>query len=264
MIGKEEILESGSVEAHVLAASSFEDAQWIDSFVSSDEDVRLVLAEANRVMEDLALHQAVKPDEGLKDKIKSKLEFKKVMDNSPSIENKFSNWRYWAVAASLTIILSMSANIYLSRKVNSVEMDLQIAQKQTERLAAETGFVKEKQEESIRQLDLVLSENKRVITMNGQAFAPQAKATVYWVGNEVYLFTNNFPQNEEGVQYQLWAIDRGAPVDAGVFDVVAGNKGLIKLKNISNASAFAVTLEKKGGSPTPTLEKMMVLGTVGV
>ncbi len=58
---------------------------------------------------------------------------------------------------------------------------------------------------------------------------------------------------------QLWAIVEGKPVDAGMIDACSG---LCKMKNISNASAFAITLEKRGGSPTPNLEQLQVIGNV--
>jgi anti-sigma-K factor RskA len=37
---------------------------------------------------------------------------------------------------------------------------------------------------------------------------------------------------------------------------------LIPMKNIPKAEAFAITLEKAGGSPTPTLTAMYVMGKV--
>ena len=54
----------------------------------------------------------------------------------------------------------------------------------------------------------------------------------------------------------------GKPVDAGVFDV--GADGLLKMKSITgNAVAYAVTIEPKGGSESPSLETMQVYGEVG-
>ena len=71
----------------------------------------------------------------------------------------------------------------------------------------------------------------------------------------------SLPAPSEEQQYQLWAIVDGQPVDAGVFDIEKGNI-LQQLKTISNAQAFAVTLEKKGGSPTPTLAALFLIGNV--
>jgi anti-sigma-K factor RskA len=46
-----------------------------------------------------------------------------------------------------------------------------------------------------------------------------------------------------------------------VFDTNTGT-ALVKMKNISKAQGFAITLEKKGGSPSPTMEQLYVLGNV--
>ena len=61
-------------------------------------------------------------------------------------------------------------------------------------------------------------------------------------------------------QYQLWAIVDGKPIDMGVFDLQLEVNELIEIPHIENAQAFAVTLEKRGGVASPTMEAMYVLG----
>ena len=87
-------------------------------------------------------------------------------------------------------------------------------------------------------------------------------ATVYWntKSKDVYLMVNNLPQPPSDKQYQLWAIVDGQPIDAGVFDLQSV-AGLLRMKNMPRAQIFAVTLEKRGGSPTPQ-GPMYVLGKV--
>ena len=34
------------------------------------------------------------------------------------------------------------------------------------------------------------------------------------------------------------------------------------MKSVENPQAFAITLEKEGGNPTPTMEEMYVMGTI--
>ena len=70
------------------------------------------------------------------------------------------------------------------------------------------------------------------------------------------------PANDAEHQYQLWALVDGKPVDLGVFDMNADDDGMVRMKAIENAQAFAVTLERRGGSSVPTMEQMMVLGTI--
>ncbi|HPZ88874.1 MAG TPA: anti-sigma factor, partial [Flavihumibacter sp.] len=62
-----------------------------------------------------------------------------------------------------------------------------------------------------------------------------------------------------GKQYQLWAIVNGKPQNAGLLQ---NCNEFCYLSTNSNAQAFAITLEKTGGSEEPTLTEMLVLGQV--
>lgn len=74
------------------------------------------------------------------------------------------------------------------------------------------------------------------------------------------LTSAQLPQAPEGFQYQLWAIVDGAPVDAGLLE---GLEDWQNMKDISGeAVAFAITLEPEGGSASPTMEEMVVIGNV--
>ncbi|MEJ0083604.1 MAG: anti-sigma factor [Puia sp.] len=95
--------------------------------------------------------------------------------------------------------------------------------------------------------------------------APSSLATVYWntQSKDVYLLVNKLPAPVPDKQYQLWAIVDGKPVDAGVFEMAEGIS-FVKLKTIPKAEAFAITLEKKGGSTKPDMDAMYVMGKVTI
>ena len=92
---------------------------------------------------------------------------------------------------------------------------------------------------------------------------PGMRATVYWDKRtkDVYLMANNLPQPPAGKQYQLWAMIDGHPVDAGLMNWDGGNM-LTPIKNVPVAQAFAITLESVGGSPTPHLDQLYVMGSI--
>src|SRR6185436_15448021 len=90
--------------------------------------------------------------------------------------------------------------------------------------------------------DLKVTNNpafKRTI-LTGTKNSPESLVYVYWNEStkDVYLGIANIRELTQANQYQLWAIVDGKPVDAGVFDVFTG---LLKMKNITGATAFAVT-----------------------
>lgn len=78
------------------------------------------------------------------------------------------------------------------------------------------------------------------------------------------LNVENLPMPPSGKQYQLWALKDGKPIDAGVFDMIPGTEGDMHMMpvTIADADAFAVTLEKKGGSPSPTLTQLYAMGKI--
>ncbi|MGH7496426.1 MAG: anti-sigma factor [bacterium] len=82
-----------------------------------------------------------------------------------------------------------------------------------------------------------------------------------------YFVTADLPALEANKDYQLWYLDKsGRPVDGGVFQVDHSGYGEISVRNLpqnlSDITAFAVTIEPKGGSVNPTLDQMVLLGRV--
>jgi anti-sigma-K factor RskA len=99
--------------------------------------------------------------------------------------------------------------------------------------------------------------------LTGVPASKDSHAVVFWNQNkkQVILAGIDLPKSPENKQYQLWALVDGVPVDAGVFDTKSSHD-LISMKSIEKSQAFAITLEPKGGSPTPHLEALCVIGNV--
>jgi len=114
-----------------------------------------------------------------------------------------------------------------------------------------------------KEMSVLINPDFKKIILNGTENAPQHLAVVYWSTKQNKIFFNSASLGElsQNQQYQLWAIKDGKPVDAGVFDP---NSGILRLmKKIVAAEAFAVTIEKRGGSSSPTLSTMQVYGEAG-
>lgn len=111
------------------------------------------------------------------------------------------------------------------------------------------------------QKDLMKNPNVTVVNMVGTQVAPKSSANVYWdsASSSVFLVVRNMPKLPTGEQYQLWALIDGKPKDLGVFDAT-NDKVILKMKNTQKAQAFAITIEQRGGSNSPTLQKMQSMG----
>ncbi len=171
-------------------------------------------------------------------------------------------WR-WAAAASLALALVAGylAFYYRGQWLRS-EVALSEYVTQNQRIAENYNTVNQRLDKL--QSDLTIIENRQFtrVVMSGTQNDPQAQASVYWnkATEEVYVSIQSLKSIAQENQFQLWALVDGQPVDAGVFD--GGFTGLLKLKNVKGAQAFAITVEARGGVASPTLSAMQVIGAL--
>ena len=277
---KEYIL-SGIVESYVLGLANAEDAAEFERMCATHIEVRQAREEFELLLEKRSLENSVAPPRNIRSKIFSELQiesdrFQDQYGSMPVIDKENDevkpapvvriNWLKWLAAASIVLLLGSTVlNFYFFNryKYYSAQYD-QLVIRDAE-LAKNEQALRTSFQELQSYIAVMKDTNMAMVRMAGRAVPtspdPNSAATIYWntKTKDVYLVVNNMPAPPSDLQYQLWAIVDGKPVDAGVFDM---KEGLITMKNIPRAQAFAITLEKKGGSPTPTMEKMYVLGTV--
>lgn len=267
----QEYIESGKLDAYVLGYCTPEEALEAECMARVFPEVKQELAAIRAAFESHAMANKVAPPANLKSKIfdaieqtepsTNESETKIVNINKPHSASNH-NLKYM-MAASVALLLLFgygifnlySSNANLSDKLSA----LQQQQTETENsLAANKSLLTSTQ----NQLAIVSNPNALPVAMKGLPNSPKSLATVYWNKDtkEIFLSVNSLPVPQPGLQYQLWAIVNGAPVDLGVFNLPTGDSLLQKMKSVDNASAFAVTLEKEGGSATPTMDQMYVLG----
>lgn len=161
------------------------------------------------------------------------------------------------VAAAAVILLIGMVWLYFQSKQQNQDLVRENDGLKTQRDTAQNILNRIVQE----QKQTIGDPNTTVVNMVGTKSAPKSSANVYWdsASSSVYLVVKNMPQLPNDQQYQLWALIDGKPNDLGVFDAT-NEKLILKMKNTKKAQAFAITIEKRGGSPSPTLEKMQSMG----
>nr|WP_255651220.1 anti-sigma factor [Cesiribacter sp. SM1] len=167
----------------------------------------------------------------------------------------------WLMAASIGLaIMSSLAALFFWSRWQDTEQRLASMIAQNAVMVQHVSTLENRTQGMEQTLAVLTDPSYKAVPMAGLAPAPDAQAIVYWnpASAEVYLNAGSLPAAPSGKQYQLWAIVDGKPVDAGIFD--ATGLQLKKMRQIQNASAFAVTLEPAGGSPSPTMDQMYVMG----
>ncbi|MCP1994589.1 anti-sigma factor domain-containing protein [Flavobacterium sp. HSC-61S13] len=275
-MNSKEYISSGIIELYILGLASVEEAGILECVMKNNTEVRAAFEETQKIMEDLATAQAIAPPVELKAKIWDKINQENKLDKPVSsdwiytkdlksdeiqIDNpiatvvKTTNWKHFAVAASVLFLISTVGNVFwfASQKNKRDELAKLEFENETQSLALQ----------KIQQKwNLVSSTKMQTIALNGVEKHADLKAMVFWnkESKEVYLTAENLPAAPEGMQYQLWAIADGKPVSVGMYTYEIDSE--VPLSKISNAQAFAITLEKVGGVESPTMENMYVLGNV--
>lgn len=177
-----------------------------------------------------------------------------------------SSYKYLMAAVWVFLALNIIGNIYFFTKLRSTEEQMTSVTNENARMKNEYEKIKNDMDKKSTDMKMVMNRQNKIVDMKGMEIAPHSFATVYWnpATKQVMLNVDNLPMPPTDKQYQLWALKDGKPIDAGVFDMKPGAGGEMHMMpvNISDADAFAVTLEKKGGSPTPDLTQLYVMGKI--
>ncbi len=258
-----EYISSGILETYVLGELSAKEREEVEKNLQQYPALREELEKIEESVENLLQQTAVKPRAEVKTKLFEKLNKKPEAKAVTMVSNAFNGWRY-ATAASITIALLSSYLAYnYWNKWRSSESNLTELIAQNQRIAQDYNNVNLRLDRMENDLKITSNPEFTRVVMKGTPNATESLASVYWNAQtkEVYLSIQNMKELSKENQYQLWAIIDGKPVDCGVFDF--GVAGLIKMKTaFASPVTFAVTVEPRGGKPSPSLETMQVAGNL--
>ena len=170
--------------------------------------------------------------------------------------------RYALMASLLVAIVSTALAIYFQQQGEHDALALKESKVVYEQLAKEYNAANQQLEKYREDQDIAENPKFTKVTLKGTANDPDARAVVYWNSSthELYVSAQNLKSVSADKQFQVWAIVRGKPVSTGLFDLPA--IGLLRINDIDEASAFAITVELRGGRDQPSWEALQVIGSV--
>ncbi|MBC6368428.1 anti-sigma factor [Algoriphagus sp. AK58] len=273
----QEYIESGKLELFLLGELTEREREEVIAMAKAHPQIQEELDALEQSMFAFDELTGKKPSPQLKEKIFASLEedFKKEeapkkapAPNPAPVETKvvkLTPWKSFAAAASLVAVLASAAAIYFAGKFYETDQKFTALLQDQQVMADNLNQVKLQYEETDNRLDRLVAGDFRRVEMKGEALPMQkdAKVDVFWDQKvqEVFVAVNNLNSLSEEFDYQLWAIGKDGPVGIGL--VNPGEKfTLQQMQAVAEAGAFAITIEPKGGSQSPTLEKLVVLGEV--
>ena len=246
-----EYISSGVVESYVLGLISEADRKEFEVLCAQHPEIAEARSNFEIALERQLLSDAVPVPAHLRQRIEEQAfrsETTPLPLESKSLETPVRNlgpWKWLAAASLILLALSLFWTIRTQNKYKELQATNQNLQEQLARSSSELDTLRQ-------EAQLLQKPGIKMATMQGTADS-RLYATVYWdtASKDVYLLGNNLPATASDKQYQLWAILNGHPIDLGMIEV--GQKRLlVRMKNVENAQAFAITLEPKGGSPAPS------------
>ncbi len=270
----QDYISSGIIETYVLGAASEQEARELELLCTQYPEIKDALTAYQETIELYATQYAVNPPQALKQNIWQAIQAEeKNADNHiqttlstqntqrqissverGALRKSITFWRYAAAASIVLFIASGIYNLSLVHTNKETETALNSLRQQQQLSLAN-------QQRTDKALSILMKPTTKIVVLDGVGSHLNNKAMLYWdnANGDVFLNLNSMPKAPEGKQYQLWAIVDGKPVDAGMYDPISDTP-IHKMKTIARAEMFAITVEQKGGSPTPTMDQMVVAG----
>jgi len=266
-----EYIESGILELYVLGDLSADEKLQVEMMASKHPAIKAELGEIELSLELFAQKTAVEPAEHLRTRVLNsiltnlgddntfpdKIKKEERKDNVIALPRSGNFYKY-AFAACLALLLASTVviiNLYDSLQSSNQQITSLTLDKQK---FANTVSLKD------GELEVLQDASFKFLKLQGTPKSPASQITVAWspAKKKVWIDMKSLkvPQNDKAHQYQLWALVDGKPVDLGVFDSDVDTSDMKEMKSTAAAQAFAVTLEPRGGSVSPTMDEMVVIG----
>ena len=264
----QQYIDSGQLEAYVLGTLSEAESVEITALLEVHPSLKQEVEEIEAGLMGLGSQQlSSEPSDSILTNALSQIEEEESTIAASTLPTTatikpFAWVRILSIAAGILLLCSLGANFFLYEKWQDSEGELIALNNENDVIMAEKGILRVKLDESDKMLAQLNNPSGQTVRLKGLDIAPESKVILSWnpEDNKVILLAQKLPQAPSDFQYQLWAIIDGKPVDAGLLD--EGSAKFMKQLPEGTLAAFAVTLEKRGGSESPTLEKMYVYGEI--
>jgi anti-sigma-K factor RskA len=274
-----EYIESGILEAYVLGALTEGERAAVEADMVMYPELAKEIAAIEAAMQSFAEANAEEPPAHMQQQIWNAIQQQsapqevpepqpaqeakpqpKVVEFAPPAATARPSWQRAAVWAAVGV--SVLTNFMLLSQRNKTKEE--IAQ-----MTSQMDSLKVSQQQVLAEYkkgrDMLVDTSMKTVVMRSMQPGKEMTGMMFWskTTGESYLTIHAMPMPEKGKQYQLWVIQDGKPVSMGVIDnnLVANAGMMYKIPmQVKGGQAFAISLEKEGGNPTPT--EVMAVGAI--
>ncbi|WP_160713740.1 anti-sigma factor [Chitinophaga solisilvae] len=175
-------------------------------------------------------------------------------------------WKYVAAAFIILLLGSVFMNFFLASRSTDYKSRYKSL------IAAREKLEADKEAQSLtsagaeqKEADMLKDPAFKQIKIEGAGEQLGHVVTVCWnpISHALFLMAQVMPVPPAGKTYQLWAIHNKKLLDAGVFEGGAQmTQKIQEMKPMEDAEGFAITLENKGGSNSPTMNQVIMAASI--
>lgn len=268
-----EYITSGKLESYVFGALNTEAMTEVEKMCALYPEINQEKLNMEEALMAYVKTLATRPPRELKERIMKAIRAIPQEKISPvrrsEIKMKQKSIAPLLWAASIALIFGFGVNHFLDiNGKNAQEADFKRMQgewlAEKEDLAAHIAHLNDSLHHERNYSHFILNGDTDLIPLKGTEKYPKALVKLFYNHelSEYVLKTEALPHKPDDKQFQLWAIVGGEARDLGVLaeDLLLSDR--IKLEDMGEIEAFALTIEPYGGSKSPTLDEMVVLGEV--
>lgn len=266
-----EYIESGILEAYVLGALTEGERAAVEADMVMYPELAQEIAAIEAAMQSFAEANAEEPPAHMQQQIWNAIQQQsapqlapepqavpeakpqpKVVEFTQPAAPARPSWQRAAVWAAVAV--SVLTNFMLLSQRNKTKEEIAQMTSQMDSLKASQQQVLAEYKKG---RDMLVDTAMKTVVMRSMQPGKEMTGMMFWskTTGESYLTIHAMPMPEKGKQYQLWVIQDGKPVSMGAIDnnLVANAGMMYKIPmQVKGGQAFAISLEKEGGNPTPT------------
>jgi len=271
-MGSSEYISSGILELYAMGSLSAEERKEVENMTAQHPDVAKELMAIQEALNDYAGIYERNPHPSVRAEIMQKI-IPNPQNQQPTARLRVlrtkrqrspaeKTYKYLLVACIAALFISTFASVFFYGKWGEMADQYTAQINEKNRMAQNLNLVKYENDKMNADMAVMHDPSMAIIALYATDSTRQYKARVYWskANGQAYIDVQDLPTPAADKQYQLWALVGGQPVDAGTFNMDEAGMQKVKAIVALNIGAWAVTLEPKGGSATPTMNQMYLIG----
>ena len=260
-----EYIASGVLELYAMGALSAAEQQDVEEKCATHSEVAEELERIREALGKFATAQSRNPRPAVRASLMEKISAgKNTRSRIVSMRSPHElTYKYLIAACIASLIISTFASVFFYQKWSEAEDRYVAVVNERNVMAQNLNLAKYESDKLNHDISVMRDPAITTITLKAADSTKYYMAHVFWnkYTRQTFIDISDLPMPPDSMQYQLWALAGGQPVDAGVFDMHAEGT-MHKVKPIHEAEAWAVTLEPMGGSASPTMEQMYLVSKI--